>query len=94
MAKKTIDLTLIKRLVSELEVVLDKADEIKNAKGDKLEWILELSKASGFVTSILGESGLLIGDIQNLIQGGPQAGAKQDLIEKFLGGLKGPGNAN
>ncbi len=94
MAKKVIDLTLIKKLVSELEIALDKAEEIKTAKGDKLEWIVELSKASGFAASILGEGGLLMGDIQTLIQGGPQTGAKQDFIEKFLGGLKGPGNAN
>jgi hypothetical protein len=93
MAKKVIDLDLIKRLVSELESQLEKAETIKAGKGDKIEWVVELGKASGLAASMMSESALLMGDIQALSQGAPAAN-KQDFIEKFLGGLKGPGNAN
>ena len=95
MAKSKIDLDIIKRLVSELEASINRAEDIKAAAGDKIEWIVELNKASGLAAGIVSEGALLIGDIQYTVQGGPPSGSvKQDFMEKILGGLKGPGSAN
>jgi hypothetical protein len=81
--------------MSELEASLSVADGIKtDSKGDRVEWIVELNKATGLAAGVLTEAAMLMGDMQHLIQGGPLAQNKQDFIEKILGGLKGPGNAN
>jgi hypothetical protein len=95
MAKSNIDLEIIKRLVVELEASVKRAEDIKAAAGDKIEWIVELNKASGLAAGIMSEGALLAGDIQMTVQGGPPASSgKQDFMEKILGGLKGPGSAN
>lgn len=96
MAKGKVDLSVLKRLVSELEAELATADGIKtDVNADKIERIVSLNKATGLAAGILTEAGLLMGDIQQLVAGGPPPGGdKQDFIDKILGGFKGPGNAN
>lgn len=96
MSKSKVDLTVLKRLVSELEAELATADGIKtDVSADKVEWLVSLNKATGLAAGILTEAGLLMGDIQQLVAGGPSAGAPdKDFLNKLLGGLKGPGNAN
>ena len=96
MSKQKVDLTLLKRLVSELDAMLATADGMStDVKADKNEWILELSKATGVAAGIMSEAALLTGDIQHLMAGTTAAGApKSDLLEKLMAGLKGPGNAN
>jgi hypothetical protein len=96
MAAGKVDLTVLKRLVSELESELAAAEGIKtDVNADRVEWVITLNKATGLAAGILTESGLLMGDIQQLISGGPQVGSPdKDFLNKLLGGLKGPGNAN
>lgn len=95
MPKSKIDLTLLKRLVAELETSLSTAEGIKtDVNADKIEWQVELNKATGIAAGVMTEAGLLMGDIQATLQGGASAMSKQDFLEKILGGLKGPGNAN
>jgi hypothetical protein len=90
-----IDLTILKRMVAELEASVNTAEAIRtDVKADKVEWIVELNKATGLAAGVLTEAGLLMGDIQHMVQGGPSAGNKQDLLEKILGGFKGPGGTN
>jgi len=95
MTKSKIDLTLLKRMVAELEASLGVADGIKtDVTGDKVEWIVELNKATGLAAGVMTEAAMLMGDLQHLVQGGPSSLNKQDFLDKLLGGLKGPGNAN
>lgn len=96
MSKSKVDLTVLKRLVSELEAELATADGIKtDVNADKVEWLVSLNKATGLAAGVLTEAGLLMGDIQQLVAGGPSAmSPDKDLLTKLLGGLKGPGNAN
>lgn len=94
MSKNKVNLTVLKRLVSELEASLLIAEGIKpSSDPDKVEGLIEYSKALGLTTSILAEAGFLMGDIQHqMFPTAPSAG-KGDLLEKLLG-FKGPGNAN
>lgn len=95
MSKNKIDLATLKRLVAELESILQHAEDIKtDVAGDKIEYVVEMNKATGICAGIIGESGLLMGDIQHAIQGvsAPSA-SKADFLEKILG-LKGSGNSN
>lgn len=96
MSKQKVDLTVLKRLVSELESLLATAEGIKtDVSGDKVEYVVEMNKATGICAGILTESGLLMGDIQSLIQGlSAPSLSKSEFLEKLLGGLKGPGNTN
>lgn len=93
-----IDLTLLKRLVSQLEKELDACERIKNDEtGELVDFIIEMSKSAGLVTGIIQESSLLIGDIQSIVKVSQHPGAQQskpsDYLEKILGGLKGSGNS-
>ncbi len=95
MANAKIDLSLLKRLVGELESMIAAAEGMStDVKADKNEWVLELSKATGVAAGIMTEAGLLMGDIQHVIAGTPASTPKSDLLEKILGGIKGSGNTN
>lgn len=90
----SVDLTVLKRLVSELERELETADALK-LSGDKVEWIVALNKATGLATGVMTESGLLMGDIQLLAVGNQQpSGTQAGLLEKLMTGLKGTGGSN
>jgi hypothetical protein len=87
-----VDLTLLKKLVGELEASLTTADGIKTAEGDITEYIVELSKAAGLTAGVMQEAGMLIGDIQNqVMQVQNPTPSKSDFLEKLLGGIKGGG---
>lgn len=96
MAKNKVDLDTIKRLMAELEATLSIAENITtDVKADKVEYVVEMNKATGLAAGIMMEAGLLMGDIQQLISGvTTPSGTKSDFLEKLLGGLKGPGNTN
>jgi hypothetical protein len=95
MAKNKVDLTTLKRLVAELEATLNTAEGIQtDVSGDKVEYIVEMNKATGLAAGAMMEAGLLMGDIQHLIQGAGTPATKSDFLEKLLGSLKGPGNTN
>ena len=100
MGKAKINLTILKRMVSELESSILRVDAITGVtSADKVETIVELNKATGLAAGVLTEAGLLMGDIQYLISGGAgqNDASKNDFIKQLLGGLggsKGSGNAN
>jgi hypothetical protein len=93
---KKVDLTLLKRLVAELESAVNTAESIKtdvNTTDKDVELVVEASKAAGLAAGVMQEAGLLIMDIHALMDGGPPL-KKNDLIDKLLGSLKGPGSSN
>jgi len=97
MDKPKVDLTLIKRLVSELEHAVDIAEKLQDAGGNKNDWIIELNKASGLASGIVGEGAALIGDMQVIIQGlpvGAPGKGTADLMSKLMGSFKAPGGSN
>ncbi len=99
MAKNEINLDLLKRMVSELETSLEKAKEIKAkpTAENRIDWVVEMNKATGLAAGVLTEAGMLMGDIQHLvagITGGASESTKQDFIKQLLGGIKGGGSAN
>ena len=94
MSKNKVDLTVLKRLVSELESELATADGINTSVSpDKVEWVVSLNKATGLAAGVMSEAAAVMGDIQHLIVGDPSLD-KQDFLDKLLGGFKGPGNTN
>ncbi len=92
MAKSKINLDIVKRLLSELEIMVDRAEAIKVSGGDKIDWMIELNKASGLASGIMTEGALLMGDIQSELQGG--AVNAEAALGKLLSGIKGPKPAN
>lgn len=91
---KKVELETIKRLMAELESTLSTAEGIStDVKADRIEYVVEMNKATGIAAGIMMEAGILMGEIQQLIQGAG-APSKADFLEKLLGGLKGPGNTN
>lgn len=92
---KKVDLDTIKRLMAELEATLATAENITtDVKADKVEFVVEMNKATGLAAGVMMEAGLLMGDIQQLITGVSTPSTKSDFLEKLLGSLKGPGNTN
>jgi hypothetical protein len=89
-----VNLTLLKRLVSELETTLESAEEIAaNKTEDNVQnYIVEMSKCTGLAAGIMQEATMLVGDIQQMVKintmpGG--GGAKEDLSSLLAGLLKG-----
>jgi hypothetical protein len=105
MANK-INLKLLKQLVSQLESTLDKANKIREDEGDIVEYIVDLSMATGLAAGIMSEAGMLIGDIQSQILSlqSPAAikavASQSDLFDKLFpnpnkgGNDRGGGSAN
>jgi hypothetical protein len=95
MTKNKVDLTILKRLVAELESTLNTAEGIQtDVAPDKAEYSVEVNKATGLAAGVMMESALLMGEIQALLQGLSAPSSKLDFLEKILGGFKGPGNSN
>jgi hypothetical protein len=90
MSKTSVDLTLLKRYVSELEASLSLAEKVV---ADKQEYAVEMSKASGLASGITIEAALLIGDINAATVGKlpPKLDSMQDIL-KELKNVKGSGS--
>ena len=87
---KQIDLSIVKRLVSELEASLNRSEEMQanqDNSGPNLELIVEMNKATGLATGFMAEGSMLMGDIQSVLKDS-QIPPKNDFIEKLMGGLK------
>lgn len=94
MSKNKVDLDQLKRLVAELESTLSAAENIAtDVKADRVEYVVEMNKATGLAAGIMMEAGILMGDVQQLIQGAGTP-SKSDFLEKLMASLKGPGNSN
>jgi len=103
MSKKILDLSLMKKLIVELETTMIEADKLRSlvetVKHEintdiKTNCIIELNKALGLTAGILTEAGMLMGDLQHQMHGGPVDSNKKDLMEKILGGLGSPGGTS
>lgn len=89
-----VNLTLLKKLVSELEASTQRADGI-NRDNDLNEYITEMSRASGLAAGVAHEATALVHDIYALIRTS-QSFTKEfgmDLLDQLLD-PKGTGNAN
>lgn len=94
MSKNKVDLTTLKRLVAELESTVAHAEDINtDVNSDRVEYVVEMNKATGLAAGVMTEAALLMGDLQQLIQGTGSA-SKADFLDKLLGTLKGPGGSN
>lgn len=96
MANGKVDLTLLKKMIAELETSLNLAEKIKaDTTIDKNESVIEFSKAAGLAAGIMTEAGLLVGDIQGRSLGLPASGNKADIfLDKIFPSNKGSGNTN
>lgn len=94
MSKNKVDLSILKRLVSELESTVAHAEDIKtDVNADRIEYVVEMNKATGLAAGVMTEAAILMGELQSLIQGAGSP-SKADFLEKLLGSLKGPGGSN
>lgn len=80
-----IDLTLLKKLVSELEGHLDKSAVIKeNPTNSNADYIVEMSRAIGMATAIMQESTALMGDIGGAVRDSQMPASNPfDMLTKF-----------
>lgn len=94
MSKPEVDLTLLKRLVAELDAQITTVKALRaNSKPDKVELNVEGSKAIGLASGIMQEAALLVMDIQYLASGqAPQN--KNELLDKIMQGLGGKSGSN
>lgn len=89
-----VDLTVLKKLVGELESTLNTAYAIASAANpDNAERVVELSKAAGLCAGIMQESSLLVLDIHAVVRGTQPPVDEGDLLSKILGSIK-PGSQN
>lgn len=89
-----VDLSILKRLVVELESALATADNVvENVSPDLTQHIVELSKAAGLCMGITQEASLLVFDVHALIRNSQSPKEKTgNLIDSFLDSLKGTNN--
>ncbi len=85
MSTGKVDLTLLKRLVGELEAHLQKAESIKQS-GNKVgeEYVVEMSRAVGMTSGIMQEATLLISDIHTVIRNSQAPASGEDLLTKLF----------
>lgn len=89
-----VDLKLLKRFISELELALEAGEKIRTEKTDKDKYVIEMSKAMGLIAGVVTEATMLMGDLQNAMsQTGLPPLNKDDIINRILG-KGGTGNAN
>lgn len=88
-----IDLSLLKKFVSELENSLTAAEAVRlSTEGNPHEYLVELSKAGGLAVSVSQEVTMLLGDVQkSMMQMQNPSASKNALLEKLFSGLQGSG---
>ena len=92
-----VDITLLLKLVAQLESSLNVCEAMKDSDADGLyDFIIEMSKANGLISGIIQESSMLIGDVQSIVKVSQQPGlpVKDQLIDKLLVGFKHNGSNN
>jgi len=90
-----IDLTLLKKLVGELEATLATADGIKAEKTEEnvSDYVVEMSKCAGLAAGVAEEATLLIADVRQAIRYNTSPAPKDDTLSSILGVLKGSGGS-
>ena len=96
-----IDLTLLKKLLGELETQLSDAEQIPTLTGtDEHNYFAALAKASGLCSGVIQEATGLIADCYRAMQlaNGAKASSSEEsvmsLVSKALGKSGGSGGAN
>lgn len=86
-----IDLTLLKKLVGELESNLATADGIREEKTDTnvYDYVVEMSKSMGIAAGIVQEATMLVGDIQFAVKHNTSGAGKDESLSSLLSILKG-----
>ncbi len=87
-----LDLTILKKLVSELEEGSIRSSEIKlTTDKPPVDYIVEMSKVAGLVSGIVTECTLLIGDVSALVKMSqqPTPAKSSNLFDSILSGIKG-----
>jgi hypothetical protein len=86
-----INLTLLKKFVSELENSLSAAEAVRaSPSGDSQDYLVEMAKASGLAVSASQEATMLLGDIHaKMMQIQSPSASKNSLLEKLFGGPPG-----
>lgn len=92
---KKINLTLLKKLVEELEISLLAADGIKKSTGsDNNDYVIELSKSIGLCSGVALEAEALISDITNNVNFSQTSPSKMELLNKLFSPAKSPKGGN
>ena len=97
MTEMKVNLSMIKKLVAELESGLEAAEGLKTKEGASIgDCVVEMSKAAGLAAGIMQEGTFLVNDIQAVVRVVQQPPApKNDFLDKILSGIKGgSGTAN
>jgi hypothetical protein len=95
MTQEKVDLTLLKRLVSELETALNAVEQIQaDASPNQTELVVEAAKASGLAAGVMQEAGMLVMDIYKLMEIAGNPTSKNEFLEKLLDSFKVPGSTN
>lgn len=90
-----IDLTLLKRLVSEFEnAIASTAKMEENEDLARNDYIVELSKIIGYTSGLVTEATLLMGDVQSLIKAASAGASTASSIEKLLKEVIKPSNGS
>lgn len=84
---RKVDLSLLNRLVSELNAQVSLADKIDGATNHH-DQVVELSKAIGIVSAISSEAMLLVGDIAAQAKQPNQTSVSEDLFGSLFGKSK------
>ena len=69
MAKMKVNLSILKKLVAELEAGLDAAEGLKTKEDASIgDYVVEMSKAAGLAAGIMQEGSFLVNDIQAVVR--------------------------
>src|SRR6266567_2744763 len=98
-ARLTVDLTLLKKMVMELEATLINAEKMHSRNStDEHEYFAEMSKSAGLASGTMQEAAALVADIYQAMQHANKTAAtdKTSLLGSILGkgGLGGLGGVN
>jgi hypothetical protein len=90
---KKVDLTLLKRLVAELEGHLNVAEHIlTNVNPDVNEMVIEADEAIGLAGGIMHETLNVMVGIQEMVNAAQNVEGRTDLLSKILSPFKGSGS--
>lgn len=94
MSKPKVDLTLLKRLMAELESAVSTMESIQtDVNIDHKEFVVEGSKAAGLAAGVMQESAVILAQLHDTMDGTQNAAGTRDILSKILGPFK-PGSSN
>jgi hypothetical protein len=80
-----IDMTLLKRLVSEFETLISSISTLEaDEKLTRDDYVVELSKLTGIASGIVTESTLLVYDVQAIVKAATTVSYPKNYLEQLL----------